>query len=208
MQLFLKRALDIAAAGAIWLLLSPVYICLRRLVWVKLGTPVYFRQTRIGRDGKAFELIKFRTMTDARDTSGNLLPDSARLTPFGRWLRATSLDELPGLWNVIKGDMSLVGPRPLLPEYLPYYTETELTRHRMRPGITGLAQVSGRNAIGWDARLALDVEYVRTFSLMNDFKILWRTVAVVLNRHGISAEGHATMQRLDVERTLSHPRKP
>ncbi len=208
MQLFLKRALDIVVALLGLIVVGPSWSALYLMVWQNFGDPVYFRQTRIGRDGKAFELIKFRTMTNACDVSGNPLPDAQRLTPFGRWLRATSLDELPSLWNLLRGDISLVGPRPLLPEYMPYYTETELLRHQMRPGITGLAQVSGRNAIGWDARLALDVEYVRTFSLMNDFKILWRTVAVVLNRQGISAEGHATMQRLDVERTLSYPRKP
>jgi lipopolysaccharide/colanic/teichoic acid biosynthesis glycosyltransferase len=200
---FIKRALDIAVAATLLLLLSPLLAWLAWRVKNELGTPVFFRQRRIGLDEEPFDLIKFRTMWDACDEAGNLLPDDQRLTDFGQWLRATSLDELPELWNILIGKMSLVGPRPLLPEYLPYYKEREQIRHRMRPGITGLAQVSGRNALTWDARLALDADYVLHFSLARDIAILARTAAVVLKREGISAEGHVTMQRLDVERANS-----
>ena len=196
----LKRLLDIVASATALLVASPLLLTVALLVRFRLGAPIFFTQTRIGKDQKPFDIIKFRTMTDTRDASGALLADADRLPAFGQWLRATSLDELPELWNILTGTMSLVGPRPLLPEYLPYYTEREHLRHRVRPGITGLAQVNGRNAIGWDARLELDARYVETFSFLNDIKILWRTVTVVLQREGISAEGHATMQRLDVER--------
>lgn len=188
------------AASAGFLALMPLLLVIAVLVRLRLGSPIFFTQTRIGMGEKPFNLIKFRTMTDARGADGQLLDDSVRLTPFGAWLRASSIDELPELWNILIGEMSLVGPRPLLPRYLPYYTAREQLRHRMRPGITGLAQVSGRNAIGWDARLELDAQYVEQFSILADIRILWRTVAVVLNRSGISAEGQATMRALDVER--------
>jgi lipopolysaccharide/colanic/teichoic acid biosynthesis glycosyltransferase len=166
------------------------------LVWLvrsKLGSPVLFRQVRPGLNGKPFEMVKFRTMTDERGADGALLSDAQRLTPFGRFLRASSLDELPELWNVIKGDMSLVGPRPLLMEYLSLYTPEQARRHEVRPGITGWAQVNGRNAISWADKFALDVWYVEHLSLWLDVQILWRTVRKVLVRDGISAAGEATM---------------
>lgn len=195
----IKRLMDIAVAGGLLLLLSPLLWWLQKRVKEEMGTPVLFTQTRIGMNGRSFKLYKFRTM---KQGDGN---DSERLTKFGEWLRRTSLDELPELWNILKGDMSLVGPRPLLPEYLPYYTQRESVRHTMRPGITGLAQVSGRNALGWDERLALDALYVERWGLQDDFVILWKTVATVLKKEGISAEGHATMPRLDDARKgVSH----
>lgn len=194
MQKTIKRLFDIAVSG--WLLVTFWWVlaAVAVLVHFKLGSPILFRQTRLGKDDKAFEVLKFRTMLSGDG------PDHARLTPFGRLLRATSLDELPQLWNIFVGEMSLVGPRPLLPRYLPFYTDEERLRHTMRPGITGLAQVSGRNGLSWDARLALDVDYVKRFSLLLDVQILWRTVLVVLQREGISAEGQVTMHALDEER--------
>lgn len=200
MDALLKRGMDVTVALALLVALSPLLLAVAALVRLKLGSPIFFRQTRIGKAERPFQLIKFRTMTDSRAPDGSLLEDAARLTPFGQWLRRTSIDELPELWNILAGRMSLVGPRPLLPEYLPHYTAREATRHHVRPGITGLAQVNGRNALGWDARLELDAQYVEQFSFMDDLRILWRTVAVVLQREGISAVGHVTMQRLDVER--------
>lgn len=168
------------------------------LIWMvrrKLGSPVFFRQVRPGLHGRPFEMVKFRTMTDARGPDGALLPDSVRLTSFGRFLRATSLDELPELWNVIKGDMSLVGPRPLLVEYLPLYSPEQARRHEVRPGITGWAQVNGRNALSWDDKFKLDVWYVDHRSLRLDIQILWLTVKKVLVREGISAAGEATVSK-------------
>lgn len=200
--------MDFTVAATVLLLAAPVFVVLILLIRTKLGTPVFFRQRRIGRNGVPFDILKFRTMTDARDTTGAPLPDAERLPPFGQWLRATSLDELPELWNILTGRMSLIGPRPLLPEYMPYYTETEQLRHTVRPGITGLAQVSGRNGLSWDARLALDVQYVKRMSLLGDLRILWRTVKVVLKREGISASGHATMRRLDEVRAAASQEKP
>lgn len=194
MQAALKRLFDIAVAATLLLILSPLFVLIAVLVRFNLGSPILFRQQRIGKGEKPFEFIKFRTMRD-----GNA-PDAERLTPFGSWLRATSLDELPEFWNILIGEMSFVGPRPLLPRYLPFYTPREATRHHVRPGLTGLAQVSGRNAVGWDARLELDAQYVERFSLVRDFTILWRTVMVVFKRHGISAEGEATMQAFDTYR--------
>jgi len=167
------------------------------LVWTRLGRPVLFRQERPGLRGRGFELIKFRTMTDARGPSGQLLADAERLTPFGKWLRASSLDELPELINVLRGDMSLVGPRPLLMKYLPKFSPNHGRRHEVRPGITGLAQISGRNALSWDDRLDLDVEYVDSASPILDFKILLRTVGTVFLRRGITAEGAATMPEFE-----------
>lgn len=194
MQLLAKRLIDFFAAGFALLALWPILLVLAVLVHVRLGSPVLFRQTRIGKHEEPFTMLKFRTM---RVGDG---PDHERLTQFGSLLRATSLDELPELWNIFVGDMSFIGPRPLLPEYLPHYTARERTRHSMRPGITGLAQVSGRNALGWNNRLEKDAEYVEQFSLKRDAWILWRTVMVVFQREGITAEGHVTMGRLDDER--------
>ena len=190
------RVLGTFAAGAAW----PVLALLGILVRWKHGAPVLFRQMRAGRDGEPFEILKFRTMTDERGADGQLLPDAERLTPFGRWLRSTSLDELPELWNVVRGEMNLVGPRPLLPEYTDHYTPEQARRLEVKPGITGLAQVSGRNDLSWDERLALDVEYVDTRSWKLDLWILWRTVWTVLSRRGISEQGHATMSRFDETR--------
>lgn len=200
MQLALKRGLDIALALLLLVMAAPLLLLLCLYIRMRLGAPVFFTQTRIGKHERQFQLIKFRSMTEAKDPNGALLHDHLRLTAFGAWLRSTSLDELPELWNILKGEMSFVGPRPLLPDYLPYYRPEERIRHRMRPGITGLAQVNGRNATTWDARLRYDAEYVRDFTLLLDLRILWRTVVVVLKREGISAEGHATMRRLDEER--------
>lgn len=194
MGLHAKRCIDILVASLLLLMLAPVLLWVAWRVRHHLGSPVLFCQTRIGLNEKPFLLYKFRTM---RAGTGD---DAARLHPFGLKLRASSLDELPELWNILRGDMSLVGPRPLLPEYLPYYTPSESARHRMRPGITGLAQVSGRNALSWEARLAHDSRYVQEWRLWKDVVILWRTVLVVLRRDGISAEGHVTMPRLDVYR--------
>ena len=189
----MKRLFDLLAASLSLLLLALPLLTLVWLIRRKLGSPVLFRQVRPGFQGRPFTMVKFRTMTDERDPNGVLLPDAQRITPFGRFLRASSLDELPELWNVLKGDMSLVGPRPLLMEYLPLYTPEEACRHDVRPGITGWAQVNGRNAISWADRFALDVWYVNHHSLWLDVKILWRTVSKVLLRDGISAAGAATM---------------
>ncbi|WP_172117013.1 sugar transferase [Halomonas hibernica] len=181
----LKRIFDILAAACGLLLLSPVILIVAWQVRRKLGSPVFFRQTRPGKDGKPFKMIKFRTMRDAVDKQGNPLPDSERITPFGRFLRSTSLDELPELWNVLKGEMSIVGPRPLLMEYMDYYTEEEMLRHSVRPGVTGLAQVTGRNALTWEQKLGLDVEYVQKQSLLFDLKIILTTIKKVFKREDI-----------------------
>ena len=187
-----KRLLDIIIAAAALVLLSPVLLLLAWQIRRKLGTPVLFRQVRPGRGGIPFVMYKFRTMRDAADENGRPLPDAERLTPFGRKLRAASLDELPELWNVLKGDMSLVGPRPLLMEYLPLYNAEQRRRHLVRPGITGWAQVNGRNAISWPEKFRLDVWYVENRSLLLDIKILFLTVKKVLDRSGINSEGEAT----------------
>lgn len=189
-----KRVFDIALVSLtapIWLAVVAVVAV---IVWIKIGTPVLFRHVRPGRDGRLFTLVKFRTMTDARDDRGDLLPDHVRLTAWGRLLRACSLDELPELWNVLRGEMSLVGPRPLLVEYLGRYTAEQARRHEVAPGITGLAQVNGRNALGWDQRFVLDVRYVDTCSLGLDIRILLKTISNVVARRGISQPGHATAQ--------------
>ncbi|MTD11550.1 sugar transferase [Acinetobacter sp. YIM 103518] len=191
----IKRLLDIVIASIALILLSPVYFIVARKVKKNLGSPVLFRQVRPGLHGKPFEMIKFRTMKDAVDANGNPLPDSERLTPFGKMLRATSLDEMPELWNVIKGDMSIVGPRPLLVEYLPLYNEEQAKRHDVRPGITGYAQVNGRNAISWEKKFELDTWYVENQSLWLDFKIMIKTVKKVLAKDDISAEGEVTMSK-------------
>ena len=191
----LKRLLDIVIASSALVLLSPVYALVAYKVKKNLGSPVLFRQLRPGLHGKPFEMVKFRTMKDALDAQGNPLPDSERLTPFGKMLRATSLDEMPELWNVIKGDMSIVGPRPLLMEYLPLYNREQAKRHNVRPGITGHAQVNGRNAISWEKKFELDTWYVENRSLWLDFKIMLKTVQKVLSKDDISAEGEATMSK-------------
>lgn len=191
----MKRLFDVVAAALALLVLALPLMFIAWQVRRKLGKPALFRQARPGLDGRPFLMIKFRTMTNARGVDGELLPDAQRLTPFGRFLRASSLDELPELWNVLKGDMSLVGPRPLLMEYLPLYTKEQSRRHEVRPGITGWAQVNGRNALSWEEKFALDVWYVDRRSLMLDLRILWLTVRKVLLRDGISAVGDATMPR-------------
>ncbi|MCL6249349.1 sugar transferase [Acinetobacter sp. ANC 4945] len=188
----LKRLLDIVIASSALVLLSPIYALVAYKVKKNLGSPVLFRQLRPGLYGKPFEMVKFRTMKDALDLDGNPLPDSERLTAFGKMLRATSLDEMPELWNVIKGDMSIVGPRPLLMEYLPLYNREQAKRHHVRPGITGHAQVNGRNAISWEKKFELDTWYVENQSLWLDFKIMLKTVKKVIAKDDISAEGEAT----------------
>lgn len=185
---FIKRGLDFILSLAGIIVLSPVFLVLALLVRCKLGSPVLFRQERPGKDEKIFTLCKFRTMTDKKDAAGKLLPDSQRLTKFGKFLRAASLDELPELFNILKGDMSIIGPRPLLVSYLPYYTEEEKLRHKVRPGLTGLAQVSGRNFIDWDKRMEKDVEYVKNLSFFMDIKVLWMTVMTVLGHSDEVAE--------------------
>lgn len=191
----LKRLLDIVIASTALIVLSPLYAFVAYKVKKNLGSPVLFRQIRPGLNGKPFEMIKFRTMKDAVDANGNPLPDSERLTPFGKMLRATSLDEMPELWNVIKGDMSVVGPRPLLMEYLPLYNQEQAKRHLVRPGMTGHAQVNGRNAISWEEKFKLDTWYVENRSTLLDFKIMFKTVHKVLAKDDISAEGEATMTK-------------
>ncbi|UIZ99535.1 sugar transferase [Acinetobacter johnsonii] len=191
----LKRLLDIIIASIALILLSPLYAFVAYKVKKNLGSPVLFRQVRPGLHGKPFEMIKFRTMKDAMDEQGNLLPDSERLTPFGKMLRSTSLDEMPELWNVIKGDMSIVGPRPLLMEYLPLYSPEQAKRHDVRPGMTGHAQVNGRNAISWEQKFKLDTWYVENQSTVLDFKIMLKTVQKVIAKDDISAEGEATMTK-------------
>jgi lipopolysaccharide/colanic/teichoic acid biosynthesis glycosyltransferase len=190
-----KRLFDFVAASLALLMLALPLLALAWVIRRKLGSPVLFRQVRPGLQGRPFTMVKFRTMTDDRGPDGALLPDARRLTPFGRFLRASSLDELPELWNVLKGEMSLVGPRPLLMEYLPLYTPEQARRHEVRPGITGWAQVNGRNAISWADKFALDVWYVDHRSMWLDVKILWFTVRKVMVRDGISAAGEATMPK-------------
>lgn len=191
----LKRIFDFLIALLALILLALPLLVLAWLIRRKLGGPVLFRQVRPGLNGRPFTMVKFRTMTDQRGLDGVLLPDAQRLTSFGRFLRASSLDELPELWNVLLGDMSLVGPRPLLMEYLPLYTHEQARRHEARPGITGWAQVNGRNAISWEDKFAFDVWYVDNRSLLLDIRILWLTVRKVLVRDGISAAGEATMSK-------------
>jgi lipopolysaccharide/colanic/teichoic acid biosynthesis glycosyltransferase len=202
-QLLIKRLFDIIVSLTLIILLAPLILFIALLIWFTMGRPILFRQRRVGYKGQVFTIYKFRTMTEERDEHGNLLPDEQRLTRFGRFLRETSLDELPELFNVLKGDMSVVGPRPLLVEYLPYYTPEERKRHNMRPGITGWAQVNGRNAITWDQKLALDVWYVDNWSLWLDFKIILMTIIKVIKREGISTDGYATAPRLDEVRGKS-----
>lgn len=191
----LKRLLDIIIASIALTLLSPLYFYVAYKVRKNLGSPVLFRQVRPGLHGKPFEMIKFRTMTDERDAQGNLLPNEQRLPKFGKMLRATSLDEMPELWNVIKGDMSIVGPRPLLMDYLPLYNKEQAKRHNVRPGMTGYAQVNGRNSISWEEKFKLDTWYVENQSIWLDFKIMFQTVKKVLVKEGINQSEEVTMTR-------------
>ena len=193
-EMYIKRLLDIVLSGGALILLSPVLAVLAVLVRTKLGSPVIFCQPRPGKDGKIFNLYKFRSMNEARDEAGNLLPDEVRLTKFGRLLRATSLDELPELWNILRGDMSIVGPRPLLVKYLPLYNAEQKHRHDVRPGLTGWAQVNGRNAISWEEKFRLDVWYVENLSFGVDVKTVFLTVKKVFCREGISSGTAATME--------------
>lgn len=190
-----KRLVDIFVAMLGLLVLAPVLLAVALLVWLNLGSPILFRQARPGLHGQLFTLYKFRSMGGGLDSPGNELPDEKRLTSFGRFLRATSLDELPELWNVLKGEMSLVGPRPLLPEYLPLYTPEQARRHNVLPGITGWAQVNGRNALDWESRLAMDVWYVEHRSFTTDLRILWMTLGAVCSGRGVRRNGHATMPK-------------
>lgn len=198
---YAKRLLDIVLAGCALIVLSPLLLVTALLVRVKLGRPVIFCQERPGKDEKIFKLHKFHSMTDARDEYGNLLPDEARLTSFGRKLRALSIDELPELWDIFRGKMSIVGPRPLLVEYLPYYTAEERHRHDVRPGLTGLAQINGRNCVSWEEKFSYDLQYVSAVSLLGDIKILLRTVVVALSHSGIKLNAQ---ENFDVYRSREH----
>ncbi|MDG9883155.1 sugar transferase [Pseudomonas sp. GD04058] len=197
----MKRLVDIIVSLAALLVLSPVIAIVAWKIRRNLGSPVLFRQTRPGKNGKPFEMIKFRSMRDVVDDHGTPLPDAERMTPFGSFLRASSLDELPELWNVLKGDMSLVGPRPLLMEYLPLYSAEQYRRHEVRPGVTGWAQVNGRNALSWEEKFKLDVWYVDNRSLILDIRILFMTASKVVKRDGISAAGEATMSKFTGNRS-------
>lgn len=197
LQQKIKRIIDFLLALIGLMLASPILLIVAILVKTKLGSPILFRQQRVGLNGEIFEMVKFRTMKDATDSEGNPLPDEERLTKFGQLLRKTSLDELPELWNVLKGEMSLVGPRPLLVEYLPLYSEEQMKRHHVRPGITGYAQVNGRNNISWTKKFELDVYYVENFSLWLDIKILFQTVFKVLGQENINQEGNVTVEKFN-----------
>ena len=194
LNLIIKRVIDILGSLMGLILLSPVFIVTAILVYIKLGSPIFFVQERVGKDNKVFKMIKFRSMKDDKNKYGEYLSDEERLTPFGEKLRSLSIDELPELINVLKGDMSLVGPRPLLVDYLELYSDEQIRRHEMRPGITGLAQVNGRNSISWGERFKMDVSYIDTYNLFLDIKILFMTVYKVVKRDGISQEGNATME--------------
>lgn len=191
---FIKRPMDFILSLIAIIVLSPVFLIVALLVKIKLGSPVIFKQQRPGLNEKIFTMYKFRTMTDERDENGELLPDSVRLTKFGKFLRSTSLDELPELFNILKGDMSIVGPRPLLVQYLPLYNDHQKRRHEVRPGLTGLAQVNGRNAISWEEKFDLDVQYVDHISFIGDWKIIFLTIKKVFIREGINSETAATME--------------
>ena len=191
---FFKRIIDMVCSLLGIIILSPIYLVVAVLVKTKLGSPVIFRQKRPGLNGKIFEMYKFRTMTDEKDASGNLLPDSVRLTSFGKWLRSTSLDELPELFNILKGDMSIVGPRPLLVSYLELYNDEQKKRHDVKPGLTGLAQVNGRNAISWEKKFSYDLKYINNITFLNDLKIILLTIKKVFKRDGISSETSETME--------------
>ncbi|ENP8373122.1 sugar transferase [Vibrio sp. zbq_19] len=196
----MKRIIDVLTSLVAMVILSPVFCLLYFLIKIKLGSPVLFSQLRPGKDEKIFRMYKFRTMTDCRDENGHLLPDSERITQFGAFLRKSSLDELPSLWNILKGDMSLVGPRPLLVEYLDYYTDEEKRRHKVRPGLTGLAQVSGRNNLGWDERLNIDIQYVNNPSLLLDIKILLKTFYKVIKKDDVVIVPSTKFGKLSEER--------
>lgn len=195
MQKFIKRAIDILGSSLGGLLISPILIIIAILIRIRLGSPIFFTQDRVGKDGKIFKIVKFRTMLEPHDKLGELLSDKERVTSFGKFLRSTSLDELPELINVLKGDMSLVGPRPLLVEYIDLYSKEQFRRHEVRPGMTGWAQVNGRNNLDWDERFKMDVEYVDNQNLLLDIKILFFTIFKVLKRDGISKDGHVTMDK-------------
>lgn len=195
MQKFIKRAIDILGSFLGGLLISPILIIIAILIRIKLGSPIFFTQDRVGKDGKVFKIVKFRTMLEAYDKSGEPLSDKERVTSFGNFLRSTSLDELPELINVLKGDMSLVGPRPLLVEYIDLYSKEQFRRHEVRPGMTGWAQVNGRNNLNWDDKFKMDVEYVDNVNLLLDIKILFLTIFKVLKRDGISKDGHVTIDK-------------
>ena len=195
--MLLKRIADILISLIALIVLSPIILIVAILIRIKLGSPIFFVQERIGKDNKTFKMIKFRTMKDAKDKNGNLLPDSERMTKFGKTLRSLSIDELPELINILKGDMSLVGPRPLLVEYLPLYNEEQIKRHNVLPGLTGYAQVNGRNSLSWNEKFKLDVWYVENWSMMLDIKILFQTVYKVFKREGISQEGNVTMEKFN-----------
>ena len=197
LQHVVKRTTDIVCSGLGLIVLSPILLITAILIRIKLGSPIFFTQDRLGKDGEIFKMIKFRTMLDAVDKWGEPLPDKERMTPFGQLLRSTSIDELPELINVFKGDMSLVGPRPLLVEYKELYSPEQFRRHEVRPGITGWAQVNGRNALGWSERFKLDVDYVDNYNLFMDIKILFMTVLKVVKRDGISQEGQVTMTKFN-----------
>lgn len=191
---YIKRLLDIILSSMALILLSPVFLIVALLIKLKLGSPVIFKQQRPGKNEEIFNMYKFRSMTDEKDAIGNLLPDEKRLTDFGKTLRSTSLDELPSLWNILRGDMSIVGPRPLLVEYLPLYNEFQKQRHDKSPGLTGLAQVSGRNALTWDEKFKLDVEYIKNITFINDFSIIFNTVLTVFKQEDISSKTSVTME--------------
>lgn len=191
---YIKRPLDFILALTAIIILLPVFLVIGILVKIKLGSPVIFKQERSGKDEKIFTLFKFRTMTEEKDNNGELLPDSRRLTRFGKWLRSTSLDELPELINIIKGDMSFVGPRPLLVKYLPLYSEQQRKRHKVRPGLTGYAQVHGRNSISWEQKFDLDLRYVDNITFFTDIKIIFNTIEAVLLRNGITDNSNVTME--------------
>lgn len=195
MQKFIKRAIDILGSSLGGLLISPILIIIAILIRIKLGSPIFFTQDRVGKDGKVFKIVKFRTMLEAYDKFGEPLSDKERVTSFGNFLRSTSLDELPELINVLKGDMSLVGPRPLLVEYIDLYSKEQFRRHEVRPGMTGWAQVNGRNNLNWDDKFKMDVEYVDNVNLLLDIKILFLTIFKVLKRDGISKDGHVTIDK-------------
>ena len=201
---YIKRFLDIVLSVGAIVVLSPVMAVTAVLVRVKLGSPVIFKQKRPGKDEKIFEMYKFRSMTDARDENGELLPDEVRLTSFGKKLRASSLDELPELFNILKGDMSVVGPRPLLVRYLPYYTSNEKKRHDVRPGLTGLAQINGRNNLNWDQRLMMDIQYIEDLTFYGDMKIVFLTIGRVLKRENIAVGESLYLQDLDEERMYAN----
>lgn len=194
-QLFGKRILDILLSGIALIVLSPIILIVGILVRIKLGSPIIFKQERLGKSEKIFSMYKFRTMTDERDHNGEYLPDEIRLTKFGKMLRATSLDELPELWNILKGDMSIVGPRPLLVEYLPLYSERQRKRHNVRPGLTGLAQVNGRNAISWQEKFEYDYLYIEDYSFTKDINIIWHTIKKVLKHDGITSNSSVTNEK-------------